>query len=69
MIQTQNETIRGAIAGQGRSGYNIHANCLRKMPDQHRIVAVADQLEQRRDGWLHAAVAGHGAVPDLLKSF
>ncbi|MFO7535424.1 MAG: Gfo/Idh/MocA family oxidoreductase [Kiritimatiellia bacterium] len=49
MTQTQSETIRVAIAGQGRSGYNIHANCLRKMPDQYRIVAVADQLEERRE--------------------
>lgn len=40
--------IRVAIAGQGRSGYNIHAACLRKMPEQFRIVAVADQLPERR---------------------
>jgi predicted dehydrogenase len=40
--------VRVAIAGQGRSGYNIHTHCLRQLPDRFRIVAVADQLEERR---------------------
>ena len=40
--------IRVAIGGQGRSGYNIHANQLRQMPDKFKIVAVADQLPERR---------------------
>jgi len=41
--------VRVGIAGQGRSGYNIHAACLRNMPDKYLIVAVADQLAERRD--------------------
>lgn len=40
--------IRVGIAGQGRSGYSIHAACLRAKPGQYRIVAVADQLAERR---------------------
>jgi len=40
--------IRVGIAGQGRSGFDIHAAWLRQVPDQYRIVAVADQLEERR---------------------
>lgn len=40
--------IRVAIAGQGRSGFDIHARWLRQAPGQFRIVAVADQLPKRR---------------------
>ncbi len=40
--------IRVAIGGQGRSGYGIHADWLKKAPDQYRIVAVADQMADRR---------------------
>lgn len=42
------QIIRVGIAGQGRSGYCIHAVCLRDMQDQYRIAAVADQLDDRR---------------------
>ncbi len=37
-----------AVAGQGRSGYNIHVRCMRTMPERFRIVAAADQLADRR---------------------
>jgi scyllo-inositol 2-dehydrogenase (NADP+) len=40
--------VRVAIAGYGRSGCNIHARWLREAPEQYRIVAVADQLPERR---------------------
>ena len=40
--------IRVGIAGQGRSGYDIHARWLREVPGQFKIVAVADQLPERR---------------------
>ncbi|MBT5872921.1 MAG: Gfo/Idh/MocA family oxidoreductase [Candidatus Latescibacteria bacterium] len=40
--------IRVAIGGQGRSGYNIHANWLRQDQEKYKIVAVADQLAERR---------------------
>lgn len=43
------KTIRVGIAGQGRSGYNIHANWLKKAGEQYQITAVADQLQGRRD--------------------
>jgi predicted dehydrogenase len=49
MTQQENGIIRVAIAGQGRSGYSIHARCLKTLPEQFRIVAVADQLEKRRE--------------------
>ncbi len=41
--------IRVGIAGQGRSGYRIHANWLKKANDLYQITAVADQLQERRD--------------------
>jgi scyllo-inositol 2-dehydrogenase (NADP+) len=43
-----NKVLKVGIAGQGRSGYAIHARWLREAPGQYRIVAVADQLEERR---------------------
>jgi hypothetical protein len=32
-------TIRVAIARQGRSGYSLHADLLRRLPEKYRIVA------------------------------
>jgi predicted dehydrogenase len=40
--------VRVAIAGQGRSGFDIHARWLRQATDQYQIVAVADLLPERR---------------------
>ena len=40
--------IRVGIAGQGRSGYDIHAHWLRESPQKYRIAAVADLLPERR---------------------
>jgi len=42
------KVFRVGIAGQGRSGYDIHARWLRETPEQYKIVAVADQLAERR---------------------
>lgn len=42
------QILNVAIAGQGRSGYDIHARWLRTVPQQYRIVAVADLLPERR---------------------
>ncbi len=39
--------IKVAIAGQGRSGYHIHAKCIQTLP-QYKIVAVADEYPERR---------------------
>ena len=44
----ENGIIRVAIGGQGRSGYNIHARHLEKDYDRYKIVAVADEIPQRR---------------------
>eukprot|EP01048_Picozoa_sp_COSAG05_P000388 COSAG05_NODE_10_length_39559_cov_64.255423_22_plen_400_part_00 len=41
--------INIAIMGQGRSGYNIHVKWLVQDPEKYKIVAVADQLEIRRN--------------------
>jgi predicted dehydrogenase len=41
--------IRVGIAGQGRSGFDIHARWLREAPAQYKIVAVADQMPERRE--------------------
>lgn len=40
--------IRVGIAGQGRSGFDIHARWLRTVPEQYKIVAVADLMAERR---------------------
>ncbi len=48
MDRTNAPVIRTAIAGQGRSGYKIHARCITTLPDLFGIVAVADQIESRR---------------------
>jgi len=42
------KVLRVGIAGQGRSGYDIHAHWLRRVPKQYQIVAVADLLPARR---------------------
>lgn len=49
MIQVK-EKIRVVIAGQGRSGYNIHASTLIKdLSDKFQVVAVADEIPGRCD--------------------
>ncbi|WP_274653330.1 Gfo/Idh/MocA family protein [Paenibacillus humicola] len=40
--------LQVGIIGQGRSGKNIHADTLSRLPDKFRIAAVADPLEDRR---------------------
>jgi len=47
-MKEKQRVVRVAIAGQGRSGYAIHAAWLRQDAERYRIVAVADQLEERR---------------------
>ena len=43
------EPLRVAIAGLGRSGWNIHAKTIRKMPRQFRITAAMDPASDRLD--------------------
>lgn len=40
--------IRVGIAGLGRSGWNIHATCIRKMPERFVVAAVTDPGADRR---------------------
>jgi len=44
-----NKPINVGIAGLGRSGWNIHARTLEKLPGKYRVVAVSDPLESRRN--------------------
>ena len=43
------KVLRVGIGGYGRSGCDIHAHWLREVPEQYKIVAVADQLAERRE--------------------
>jgi scyllo-inositol 2-dehydrogenase (NADP+) len=62
------EAIRVGIAGQGRSGYDLHAMWLKQAP-QYRIVAVADQLpERRRDAEREFGAATYRDYRPLLKA-
>jgi predicted dehydrogenase len=42
------KVLRVGVLGQGRSGYGIHCKWLRQVPHQYEIVAVADELPERR---------------------
>lgn len=41
-------TIQVGIIGQGRSGYDIHARTIKRLPEQFRIAAVSDRDEAYR---------------------
>ena len=41
--------IRVAVGGQGRSGYNIHTKQIKANPETFKVVAIADQLPERRE--------------------
>lgn len=47
MAKTKSRRIRVGIIGQGRSGYSIHADHLRR-DSRYQIVAVVDPLAERR---------------------
>ena len=49
MSEMAEKVFRVGIAGQGRSGFDIHARWLREAPQQYQIVAVADQIPERRE--------------------
>lgn len=42
------KVIKVGIIGQGRSGRNIHGNMLISLPDQYKIVAIADSIPERQ---------------------
>jgi scyllo-inositol 2-dehydrogenase (NADP+) len=41
--------VRVGIAGQGRSGWGIHARTIQMLPEQFRVVAVADPIAGRQE--------------------
>lgn len=41
--------VRTAIAGLGRSGWDIHARALAEQPERFNVVAVQDHLDERRN--------------------
>lgn len=65
----KNPIIRVAIAGQGRSGYGIHAHWLKQVPNQYRIVAVADQLPERRgEAEREFGAASYSDYADMIRA-
>jgi len=48
MAKAKQKTVRVGIIGQGRSGYGIHADHLRR-DRRYKIVAVADPIAERRE--------------------
>ena len=42
------QQIKVGIAGLGRSGWNMHANALSKLPEHFQVAAVMDPREERR---------------------
>jgi len=69
MKTLQDKIIRIGIAGQGRSGYKIHAERLTKKQDQYRITAVADQLPERRaDARNEFGARAYADYKDLIRA-
>ena len=66
----KDKIIRVGIAGQGRSGYNIHAKCLgMHETDKYKITAVADQLaERRRDAKKEFGARTYKDYSDLIRA-
>jgi len=65
----KSKIIRVGIAGQGRSGYNIHARCLVDKTDKYKIVAAADQLaERRRDAEKELGARAYPDYSDLIRA-
>ncbi len=64
-----NNAIRVGIAGQGRSGYNIHAACLKNEKEHYQISAVADHIEERRrDGENILGAKAYTDYAEMLKA-
>ncbi len=67
-MSTAKRVIRVGIAGQGRSGYSIHAACLREATERYRITAVADQIaERRRDAEREFGARAYSDYHELLR--
>lgn len=61
-----NKILRVGILGQGRSGYDIHLRWLREARDQYQVVAVADQLPERRSAKTELGAKAFRDYRDLL---
>ena len=67
MTTRRKTVLRVGIAGQGRSGYKIHADWLKQAGDKYRIAAVADPLpERRRDAQKEFGVPAYADYAELL---
>ena len=42
------DIVKVGIAGLGRSGWNLHADTLSRMPEHYRVAAAMDVSAQRR---------------------
>jgi predicted dehydrogenase len=63
----QGRVVRVGIAGQGRSGFSIHAAWLRQAGHRFRIAAVADPLpERRRDAEEQLGAVAYADYRELL---
>ena len=49
MTGTNDGAVRVGIAGQGRSGWGIHAKTIGGLPEKFRVVAVSDPLAERQE--------------------
>ena len=59
--------IRVAVLGQGRSGYNIHVSWLRQAPQQYKVVAVADLMNERHEAGTELGAKVFTDYRELLK--
>ncbi|HET7767366.1 MAG TPA: Gfo/Idh/MocA family oxidoreductase [Chloroflexota bacterium] len=68
MTMSTEGPVRVGIAGQGRSGWGIHVRTIRGLPEQFRVVAVADPLAERQEQ-AHSELGcrAYTTFDDLLK--
>ena len=67
MAKQKGEVVRVGIIGQGRSGYGIHADHLRR-DRRYRIVAVADPITERREQAVSEfGAAAYARAGDMLR--
>lgn len=60
------EPIRVGIIGLGRSGWNIHADAIKMMPDRYQLVAVTDAIESRATESAASAGVRHAPTVEAL---
>jgi predicted dehydrogenase len=61
------KVLRVGVLGQGRSGYNIHCKWLRQATHQYEIVAVSDEmLERRQEARIELGALAYKNYTELL---